>query len=168
MRITEVGGHTQFAIEAVMVGKFGAVIESDAAAKRRRQAGELTQELARDRLGGFIRLALGQQQSGAALVGDQNRLSIPGKEHQVAFPVPRNRAAVDLSGTLVDGHSVVDMIHRIDAVAAQAATARFATREQTMPIVFLCTAMIDKAINRLMRDHAMPALSSQVSSDLLG
>src|SRR5262245_27132003 len=37
-----------------------------------------------------------------------------------------------------------------------------------MPIVFLCTAMIDKAINRLMRDHAMPALSSQVSSDLLG
>src|SRR6186997_1014659 len=37
-----------------------------------------------------------------------------------------------------------------------------------MPIVFLLRAMIDKAVNRLVRDHAVSTFNLQVARDLLG
>jgi len=37
-----------------------------------------------------------------------------------------------------------------------------------MPIVFLLRAIIDKAVNRLVRDHAVSIFNLQVARDLLG
>src|SRR5262245_36094634 len=36
-----------------------------------------------------------------------------------------------------------------------------------MPVVFLCAAVVDKAVNRFMRDDTMPTLELQVAGDLL-
>ena len=87
----------------MMVGEFGAIIEGDAAPEPRGKSGKLTQQFTSDGIGSLVGLAVGEQQSGAALMRDEHRLSIATKQHQIAFPMAHRAAGVDLEGALGNG-----------------------------------------------------------------
>ena len=99
---------------------------------------------------------------------DQNGLTILSKEHQIPFPVTRLAPLVDVGRAPIDGHSVLDMIHRATAFVSTPTPLAFSTGQIVPPAVVLGAAdlRIDKPIDRLIADDRTSLFLIQSSGDL--
>ena len=103
-------------------------------------------------------------------MSDQNSLTILSKEHQIPFPVTCLAPLVDVGRAPIDGHSVLDMIHRATAFVSTPTPLAFSTGQIVPPAVVLGAAdlRVDKAIDRLMADHRTSLFLLQSSGNLSG
>jgi hypothetical protein len=86
------------AVEFMMVGELGAVVEGDGPPQRLGQACEQPLELARDRLGGFAVRPCGEQDARLSFVHGEHGLAVFREHHQVGFPVAVAVAAIGGQG----------------------------------------------------------------------
>jgi hypothetical protein len=96
--IAEEGLDTEVGFEAVVLGELGAVVESDGLAQLGWQGFEPGDELARGGFGSFVWLSGEDEDTGHALVGDQDGLAIGFEEHEVGFPMSWEGPALAASG----------------------------------------------------------------------
>ena len=68
----------------------------------------------------------------------------------------------------MNGDAVFDMVNGTAAALAEAATPGLMPGQEAMPIIFLCGAMIDEAVDGFMRDEALSVCARELPSDLLG
>ena len=101
-------------------------------------------------------------------MSDQNSLTILSKEHQIPFPVTCLAPLVDVGRAPIDGHSVLDMIHRATAFVSTPTPLAFSTGQIVPPAVVLGAAdlRVDKPIDRLMADHRTSLFLLQSSGNL--
>ena len=101
-------------------------------------------------------------------MSDQNCLTVLSEQHQVRLPMTGLSALVDVGRSPIDGHSVLDMIHRTTTSVSTPTALAFATGQVLTPAIVLSTANlgVDKAINRLIADHRSSLFLFQSSGDL--
>jgi hypothetical protein len=99
---------------------------------------------------------------------DQNSLTILSKEHQIPFPVTCLAPLVDVGRAPIDGHSVLDMVHRATAFVTPPTPLTFSTGQIVPPAVVLGAAdlRVDKPIDRLVADHRTPLFLLESSGNL--
>src|SRR5258706_2939688 len=149
----------------MVVGELGAVIESDTAPKSGRKGRKLAQQFTGDRIGSLVGLAVGEQQSGAAFMGDEHRLSVATKEHQIPLPMAHRNAGVDLKGAFVNGHASLNVLYGAAPAHAQPAAAVLELRQQAMPVILLGAAMVDEPVNGFVGDDTVSSLGPELARD---
>ena len=96
--IAEEGLDAEVGFEAVVLGELGAVVEGDGLAQLGWQGLEPGDELARGGFGSFVWLSGEDEDTGHALVGDQDGLAIGFEEHEVGFPMSGKARSLAASG----------------------------------------------------------------------
>ena len=119
--------------------------------KEPKQIGELFSHW----ISSLIGLTTNNEQARASFMSDQNSLTILSKQHQIPFPMTCLAPLVDVGRAPIDGHSVLDMIHRATAFVSTPTALAFSTGQIVPPAEVLGAAdlRIDKPIDRLIADH---------------
>ncbi len=99
---------------------------------------------------------------------DQDSLSVFSEEPEIGFPVSRLGAVLGLRGAIVNRHAVPEVQHRASCAGAQATAAGFAARQEAVPVILLGGAVVDEAVDGLVRDHRVAVETPQATGDLLG
>lgn len=94
-------------VEAGVLSELGAVVEGGGSAQIWRQWREPSGELIGDICGGFVGLARGEENAGAALMGGQDDLAVGGEEHGFAFPMSGHGTIEGALGALGDGPAIL-------------------------------------------------------------
>src|SRR5579863_2261164 len=166
--VAEEGGQAEALGEQVMGSELGAVVESEGLAQGGGKRFEETQEALGDGWGGLVGLATQTQMARGALVEDQDGLAVFSEEHQIGVPVAGLGAVVGLRGASVNRHTVLEVQHRTSAARAQVSAARLAAGQQAVPVILLGGAMVDEAVDGLVRDYRLAAGATEAAGDLLG
>src|SRR5665213_429020 len=125
--IAEIGLDAEFVGQLVVEGELGAVVESDGAAQRRGDAGELGEQACHQGFGGFADLSGEQDEAAGALVDEEDRLAVRAEGHEVGLPMSGGAAIGDVGADgdrLPAGHQ----LSRAAAALGEAAAAGFAAR----------------------------------------
>ena len=166
--VAEEGGEAEASGELVMLSELGAVIEGDGLAPGGRERFEQVDEACEHGRGGFVGLAGEAQMAGGAFVKDQDGLAVFSEEHEIGFPGAGPGAVVGFRGAIVNRHAVREEVHRAASASAESSPAGLAARQEAVPVILLGGAVVDKAVNRLVRDHRLAVHAAQPAGDLLG
>ena len=168
--IAEEGLDTEVGFEAVVLGELGAVVESDGLAQLGWQRFEPGDELSRGGFGSFVWLSGEDEDTGHALVGDQDGLAIGFEEHEVGFPMSWEGPAVGGLGALGDGDTALDGARGRTAFAAAPAAFGFGPGKIVPPgaVVGAADLGIDEAIDAFMADAGCSLVAGQPAGDLFG
>src|SRR5690606_8393675 len=134
MRVAEEGPHAE-AVQPVMTGELGAVVEGEGVTQGRRQGGEDADELLGDGAGCLARRARGDDQARVALMQGEDGLAISGEEHEIGLPIAGAAAPGDLGRAFGDGEAVLDEAGRAAALAAAKAAPALAARQEVAPAI---------------------------------
>jgi hypothetical protein len=168
VRIAEEGRQAELLSELVMSSELGAVVEGEGEAQGRGQRGEPVQEVFDHGLGGLVGLAGKAEETGGALMSYEHGLAIFSEEHEIGFPVAGEGAIVGLRGTMVNRDAVREEVDGAAAAAAQATAPRLVAGQETMPVILLSGAVVDKAIDGLVADQHRAFQMTETAGDLLG
>src|SRR6266700_2207407 len=133
MGIAEEGLEAELGFELMVEGELGAIVEGDGLAQRVGQGFEPSLQLLGGRLSGFAGLLGEQEDAGLALVGDEDRLAIGGKEHEIGFPMPGRMAVLDLGWPLGDRDAVADEAGGRASFASAPAALELGSRQEAAP-----------------------------------
>ena len=153
-----------------MAREFGAVVEGHSLAELFGQACEQADELASDRIGGFVGRPGGKEDSGLALVHGQHRLTVFGEQHEVGFPMAGGVAVGGRGGPFGYGNPAFDEACRAAAAVAPQAPFALAAGQIVAPAVVLGAGDlgVDEAVDALVADQLAAGLAGQPAGDLLG
>ena len=166
--VAEESGQAELLVEEVVGSELGAVVESEGEAQGRGQRGEPVQEVLNDGLGGLAGLTGEAEEAGRAFMNHEHRLAILSEEHEISFPVAGKGAVVGLRGTIVNRDAVGEEVDGAAPAAAQTAATRFVAGQETMPVILLSGAVVDKAVDRLVTDPGWALEVAETTGDLLG
>jgi hypothetical protein len=107
----------------------------------------------------------------------QDKLRAPDATHpptQTRLPSPSTKTSCSGRGgsgrwpeTILNSDAVLEGSRRSYFLAAQEAGARLGTRQQTMAVILLGGAVVDKAVDRFVGDKGL-AVAAEAAGDLLG
>lgn len=80
-------------------------------------------------------------------MGDEDRLAVTGKEHEIGFPMARLLAVTGALRTFLQGSALLDDIDHAAALPHEPAPAVLGAGQQAMPVILLRRAVIDEAID---------------------
>src|SRR5258705_11457929 len=119
-------------------------------------------------LSSLVGLTADNKQTRASFMSDEHCLTVLGKQHQIPFPVTGLSSLVDVGRAPIDGHSVLNMIHRTAAFMSAPTTLALAPRKIAPPTIVLSAAdlRVDKPIDRFIADHRASLFLFQSSGNL--
>ena len=126
------------------------------------------QEVIDHGLSGLVGLAGETEEAGGALMNHEHGLAILSEEHEVGFPVAWERTVVSRSRTIVNRDAVRKEVDGAAAAATQGAATRFVAGQETMPVILLSGAMVDKAVDGFVADEGWAFEVAETAGDLLG
>ena len=169
MWITEVGRQGELLCEAVMAGKFAAIVEGNGGAQRLGQGCEEGDELAGDAICGLVGDPLDDGVAGAALMEDEQGSIGFAEQHEVGFPMAWGLPCGHLGRTLGNGNPMFDQPAKATSRSCEMAATVFMTGQEPIPgRIGLTSPVVDETIDGLVADDRATLFARQPASDLLG
>jgi len=169
MGIAEEGLEPEVALQAVMRGELGAVVEGDGLAQAAWQSGEKRLDSGGDRFGSLVWLTQDGERPGRSFVEREDRLAVGAEEHEVGFPMAGLSTVGGIGRPQSKRNAVFDVLGGAAAASATEASFAFATRQVEAPRVILgaCDLGGDEAIDGFMADDDAAVLAREAPRDLL-
>jgi len=145
--IAEEGLDAETAVEAVMFGELGTVVEADGLAQILRDMAKSSVDTARGQFGFPVGWLVEDGVAGLAFMQDEDIVPICGEQHVVGFPMTWLGAIPGFDGPFADRATLLDEAGRTPSLATVAATPCLATGQQAMPVILLGRAMIDVSVD---------------------
>jgi hypothetical protein len=157
------------AVQPIVAGELGAVVEGDGLTQLLRHGAEQLDEMAGDAIGSLAGQPDRQQQTGFALMHGQDGLAVFCEHHQVGFPVTTADAVANLDRPFCHGNTTFNEACRASALPTPTAAFALAARQISAPTIVLGAGDlgVDEAVDALIGDHLAPLLQGKPAGDLL-
>ena len=156
-------------MDPVMTCELGAVVEGHRTAPWGRESGQHLGHGTGDWVCRLARLPQGDEQTGVALVQDEDGLPLSAEEHQVRLPVAGGIPSGGIRGTLGQWPAKLDEGRRVATLASPPAAFRLGPGQVMTPGVVLLAGNlgIDETVDSLMGNDGPASLQGQASCHLL-